>query len=189
MTWWPATSTEQLGANQIVTTLNLPIFLRKHFPTQIFRCRLAPHRGGAQVQCPANGPMCEVLSNTRTRTMYGRFVYTGAVQSLEQPCAFVKEIRVATTKYGFVWTLSAIDMLTSHDEITINVSSSRKGPTPTRLPKRKVRTTMKATTRFLPCHPFASSSDLLSSTISMFHRMSHCTVRICLKKKSILKSC
>ena len=31
-------------------------------------------------------------------------------QSLEKPSAFVKEIRVATTKYSYIWTLSAIDM-------------------------------------------------------------------------------
>ena len=101
--------------------------------------------------------MCVVLSSTRTLTTHGRFVYTEPSQFLGKPWAFVKEIKVATTQYGYTLTLSAISMLTSHEEITSNVSSSRKGPASTRLTKKKVGTTMKATIRFHPCHPFESS--------------------------------
>ena len=76
---------------------------------------------------------------------------------LEKPLAFVKGIRGATTKNSYIWTLSAVDMLTSHEEITFNVSSSRKGPAPSRLPKKMVGTTMKVTIHFHPCHPYQSS--------------------------------
>ena len=49
----------------------------------------------------------------------------------------LKEIKNATTKYGYTWTLSAINMLTSHEEITTNVSSSTKGPASTRKRSRR----------------------------------------------------
>ena len=101
--------------------------------------------------------MCVVLSSPRARTTHGRSVYTEPSQLLARPWASVQEIRVATTKYGYTWTLSAIDMLMSHEETMSNVSSSRKGPAPTRLTKRKGGTTLKVTIRFHPCHLFESS--------------------------------
>ena len=41
-TWSLVTSTELLGANQMVTTLDPPVLSRKLLPTQIFQCHLAP---------------------------------------------------------------------------------------------------------------------------------------------------
>ena len=109
------------------------------------------------VQFLANGPMSVSSSPpSPIRTMYVRFVHTGPSQFLENSWASVREIRVATTKCGYTWTLSAIGMLTSHEEIASNVSSSRKGPAPTRLQKRKEGTTMKVTIRFHPCHSVVS---------------------------------
>ena len=73
-----------------------------------------------------------------------------------RPWASVREIKVATTKYGYTWTLSAIRMLMGHEEITSNVSS-RKDPAFTRLTKRKAGTTMKVTTHFHPCRQCVGS--------------------------------
>ena len=55
---------------------------------------------------------------------------------LELPEPSSKETKVATTRYGYTWTLSAIDMLTSHEDTTSNVSSSRKDPAPSRQTER-----------------------------------------------------
>ena len=143
LTWWPVISTEQPGANLIVTTLNLLVFERKHLPTQTFRCRLAP--------TPLWGP----------GTVPGEWT---------DVCGFVKP-----AKSHDVWkirppreTLGRRQRDQScHHEVSnryaheprgnYEQSSSRKGPAPTRLPKRKVGTTMKATIRCLLCHPFVSS--------------------------------
>ena len=56
------------------------------------------------------------LSSRRTRVTYGRSVYTEPSQFLARPWASVQEIRLATTKYGCTWTLSATDMLMCHEE-------------------------------------------------------------------------
>ena len=40
------TSTELLGADQMVTAVNPPVLSKKPLPTQIFLYHLAPHRGG-----------------------------------------------------------------------------------------------------------------------------------------------
>ena len=49
------TSTELLGADQMVTAVNPPVLSKKRLPTQIYQCHLAPHRCGAQVQYQVNG--------------------------------------------------------------------------------------------------------------------------------------
>ena len=131
--------------------LNRLVFLRKHLPTQTFRRHQATHQSGALVQFLANGPMCVALSTPRTRAMYGRFVYTGPLQFPARSLASVQKIRVATTKYGCTWTSSATAMLTCHEEIMSNVSFSRKGLAPPRLPKRKLGTMMEVTILFHLC--------------------------------------
>ena len=81
---------------------------------------------------------------------------TEPLQFPVRPRASVREIKLATTKYSYTWTLSAINMLMSHEEITSNVSS-RKDPAFTRLTKRKAGTTMKVTTHFHPCRQCVGS--------------------------------
>ena len=76
-----------------------------------------------------------VLQKFRRTTL--RFVCTEPSQFSARPWASVQEIKVATTKYGCTWTLPAINMLMSHEEIMSNVSSSKKGPALARLTKRK----------------------------------------------------
>ena len=44
--WLLETSTELLGADQMVTAVNPPVLSKKPLPTQIFQNQLAPHRGG-----------------------------------------------------------------------------------------------------------------------------------------------
>ena len=72
----------------------------------------------------------------------------GHLQFLEKYWVSVKEIRVATMKYGYTWTSSAIDTLTDHERTMIIVHISRKSLAPTRLPKKKVGTTMEVTIHF-----------------------------------------
>ena len=88
-------------------------------------------------QCLVNGPMCVVLSISRTRMTNGRFVCTEPSQLTARPWASVQEIKVATTKCGCTCTLLATSMLTLHEEITSNGSFSKKGPVHTRLYKEK----------------------------------------------------
>ena len=55
-------------------------------------------------------------------------------------------------KCGCIWrTSSATAMLTCHEEIMSRGCSSKKGFAPTRLPKKKVGTTMEVTVRFHLC--------------------------------------
>ena len=138
-TWWPVISTEQHGANPMVTTPNLTEFWRTHLPTRIFRCRQAPHRFGAD-RCVWVCQAPELVWH-----MGG-----SSARSLHNSS---REIKVAT-RYGYTWTLSAIDMHTSHEETMSNMSSSRKGPAPTRLTKRKAGTTMKVIAHFHLCRRY-----------------------------------
>ena len=82
----------------------------------------------------------------------GRFVCAEPSKFTARRWASVQEVKIATT-----WTLSAINMLMSHEEITNNVSFSKKDPALNRLTKRKAGTTMKVTVHYHPCRPCESS--------------------------------
>ena len=112
---------------------------RKLLPTLIFQCRLAPHLCGAQVQYRVNGLAYVVLSSPRTLVENGRSVCVELSQIPARPSASVQKIKVATMRCGCTRTLSAISMLTSHEENTNSGSSSKKGPAYTPANKEKGR--------------------------------------------------
>ena len=78
------TSTELLGADQMVTAVNPPALSKKPLPNTDFP---APPGGPTPLweQWLVNGLMCVVLSNNRTRVTNGRFVCTEPSQFPARP--------------------------------------------------------------------------------------------------------
>ena len=63
------------------------------------------------------------------------------------------DVGVDMNEFGFSWTLLAINMHMSLEEIMSSGSSSKKGPAHTRLARKRAHTTRKATAHFHPWRP------------------------------------
>ena len=148
-TWSLVTSTELPGSYQMVTTPNPPVLSRKPSPTQIYQCRLAPHRCGAQVHYHVNGLTFVILISLRTRLKNGRSVCMELSLFTTRSSASVHKIKVAIMRCGCTWT-----MLTTRVYLRVTRETRAAGP-----PQRKAFS--------IP----ASHVSILSHTQTRFSRL------------------
>ena len=136
LTWWPVFSTDQPGASQSGTTPQLTSVLEEAFADTDF-----PVRPGLP---PLFGPgampgewtdVCGFVKQPKSRDVWKirpHVAFTIPRETLglrqrDQSC------------HHEVWQhLDLVSNRYAHEEITSNVSSSRKGPVPTRPPERNV---------------------------------------------------